>query len=169
VIKKYCVLFAGPVGSSKSPIAHFMSCKFNLPILSNDVIRTEVAEDLLDYNHEEYKKRRDTRLKEILERGESFIYDASIDRSWKELKELLLEHDFQWFVISMDLSKEFLVKLCELKGYNETLKRIDDLLKDHKNFLSHYRSETHINIDDQNFPKRLELVTNQFSKWLNQI
>ena len=167
--KKYCILFAGPIGSSKTPIAHYLSCNFSLPIFSHDTIRTEVAEDLLDYNQQEYKKRRDLRLKHILERGKPFIYDASIDRSWKELKELLSKYDFNWFVIGMDLSKEFLVNLCKVKGYNETLKRIDSLIEDHNNFLSHYPYEPNINIIDQTFTKRLELVGNQSSRWLDKI
>ncbi|MBI4037163.1 hypothetical protein HY385_01950 [Candidatus Daviesbacteria bacterium] len=167
--KKYCILFAGPIGSSKTPIAHYLSYNFNLPIFSHDTIRTEVAEDLLNYDQQEYKKRKDVRLKHILERGKPFIYDASIDRSWKELKELLSKYNFNWFVINIDLSKEFLVNLCKIKGYNETLERIDSLIEDHKNFLSRYSREPNINITDQSFPKRLELVSNQFSRWLDQI
>lgn len=40
--KKFCVTFAGAVGSSKTPVTHYLSCAFCLPILSNDAIRTEV-------------------------------------------------------------------------------------------------------------------------------
>lgn len=168
MFKKYCVLFAGPVGSSKTPTAYHLSYTFNIPIFSHDAIRTEVAEDLLNYDQQEYQNRKNERLKKILENGCSFVYDSSIDRSWKELKEILLKYGYEWFIASFDLSREFLSTLCKIKGYNETLGRIDSLLKDHQNFILRYNQEVDISINDQNFSGRLELVVNKLLYWINQ-
>ena len=73
---KTLITFAGAVGSSKTPIAHFLSLRFGLPIFNNDAIRTEVLEDLGVFDEEEYKRRRDTRLKELAEKNVSFITKA---------------------------------------------------------------------------------------------
>lgn len=54
-MKQICILFAGPIGSGKSPIANYLSYKLNLPIFNNDTIRTEVREDLLKMDVEEYQ------------------------------------------------------------------------------------------------------------------
>lgn len=59
----YCILFAGAIGSGKSPIANYLSYKFNLPVFNNDIIRTEVKEDLLRMDEEEYERRRSQRKK----------------------------------------------------------------------------------------------------------
>jgi len=40
--EKFVILFAGAVGSSKSPIANYLSPKLNIPIFNNDAIRFEV-------------------------------------------------------------------------------------------------------------------------------
>src|SRR3990170_7125982 len=101
---KYIVLFAAPVGTSKTPIAHFLSSKLSLPIHSNDAIRSEVAEDLLFFDQKEYEKLRDKRLEEIFKKGNSFIVDASIDREWDNYKNLINESNYKVFIISIDLS-----------------------------------------------------------------
>ncbi len=43
---KKVILFAGAVGSGKTPISNYLSYKLNLPIYNNDAIRSEVIEDL---------------------------------------------------------------------------------------------------------------------------
>ena len=134
--EKYVITFAGAVGSSKTPIAYYLSWKLNLPIFNNDSIRTEVVEEEGDFSEMEYLKRRDDRIHQIVNSGMSFIYDASVDRIWKDKKIFWRkELGYNVFIISLDLSKELLVKLYNAKKYNETLLRIDELIEDHHIFL----------------------------------
>jgi hypothetical protein len=163
--RKFCVTFAGAVGSSKTPIAHYLGCNFNLPILSNDVIRTEVREDLQSFNDEEYERRRDIRLKEMVEAGASFIYDASVDRKWKSLKVELDKFRYECFIISLDLSKDFLAALYKAKNYPE-VDGLDRLIKEHKTFLTQYRSEVLLSISDATFKDRLKLSHEALARWL---
>lgn len=164
--EKICITFAGAVGSSKTPIAYYLSWKFNLPIINNDSIRTEVTEDLLTFSQEEYKKRRDERLKEILSAGKPFIYDASVDRKWSEFKKQLEEAGYHWFIINLDLSKGFLTKLYQTKGYTESLKRIDQLLTEHQVFLTNHNSEINVHITDQTFSNRLGISAKALAAWI---
>jgi len=115
--KKIIILFAGAPGSSKTPIAHYLSWKFNLPIFSNDSIRSEINEEFDSFNDQEYKKRRDSRLRELADKNFSFIYDASIDRSWSYLNRQVKELGYQAFIISLDLNKKLLTSLYKRKGY----------------------------------------------------
>jgi adenylylsulfate kinase-like enzyme len=64
--KKVCIIFAGAVGSSKTPISNYLSIKLNLPIFNNDAIRSEVIEDLGFFDSNEHIKRRNSRLEEII-------------------------------------------------------------------------------------------------------
>ena len=155
--KKICITFAGVVGSSKTPIAIFLSGKLGLPVLNNDAIRIEILEDLREFQDQEYKKRRDDRLEAVLERNISFIYDASIDREWQKLHEWLLNYNYAWFIISLDLSKDLLVKLYKIKGYGESMERIDQLISDHDNFLLKHGQEINLHISDAEFDERLSL------------
>ena len=163
--KKFCVTFAGAVGSSKTPIAYHLSYTYGIPIFNNDTIRTEVKEDLLEFDEDEYEKRRTFRAKSILESGKSFIYDASIDRRWAELKDYLEEYDYTWFIVSLDLSKELLTRIYKAKGY-DALERLDDLLEDHQEFLNDYGDQVDIHIDDSDFPDRLKISGGAFGDWL---
>lgn len=166
--RNFCVLFAGPVGSSKTPIAHYLSCELNLPIFSNNSIRTEVRADLLAFNNTEYQKRKIKRLQKLLNSGNSFIYNASLDRKWEKIKEMLLKSGYKYFIISLDLSHSFLANLCTAKGYSETLQRIGQLITDHEEFLTKYSGEVNLHITDQNFKERLELSKSEFDKWLKK-
>jgi hypothetical protein len=164
--KKYCILFAGPIGCSKTPIANYLSCQFGLPILSNDSIRTEVAEDLGGYNQEEFEKRRDRRLEEMFKKDESFICDASIDRKWPEIKKYIDQYHFNCFIVSINLTKNFLIKLYNIKGYDESLKSIDRFIDDHEKFFTNNEKEIDVTIDDENFKDRLRTIENKFEDWL---
>jgi hypothetical protein len=165
--KKFGVFFAGAVGSSKTPMAHYLSCKFNLPIFSNDAVRTEVAEDLSAPDQTEYEKRRDKRLAEILEKGYSFIYDASIDRQWGNKHRLLQDRNYKWFIVSLDLSKDFLLKLYKVKGYGDiSSDGMERLISDHDNFLRNFGQEVNARITDQNFHDRLEVSAKALARWL---
>lgn len=166
--RHYTITFAGAVGTSKTPIATYLSYNLSLPIFSSDPIRSEVTEDMGQFDNDEYLKRRNTRLQNTLKSGKSFIYDASIDREWPKLNEKLRKFNYTWFVISLNLSKEFIRGLYEAKGYNESLKRLDSLIKDHDNFLK-YHHEIDLEITDANFKNRLNLSLHAAEKFTRQL
>lgn len=154
----FCITFAGAVGSSKTPISHMVSIEFGLPIFNNDAIRSEVKEDLLEFDSEEYLKRRNQRLQKLILSQKSFILDASIDRTWSELKPILDANKFKTIVISLDLSKELLKKLYKAKDYQDSLKRLDQLHQDHEDFLKQHSQDVFLNINDQEFSNRLNIT-----------
>ena len=168
-MRKICITFAGVVGSSKTPIATYLSGMLDLAIHNNDAIRTEVLEDYGSFVEEQYLKRRDARINAILEKQTSFILDASVDRQWPQLKELLGKQGFNWFIISMDLSKDLLVRLYETKGYTESRQRLDQLYADHEAFLRNYEADIGIHIVDQDFMDRLDISYRKTSEWLRGI
>lgn len=154
-----CVLFAGAVGSSKSPIALHLSWNLGLPIFSTDAIRTEVHEDTLS-NEEDPKLYQDlvtSRMQQVLKTKHSFIFDSSVDRKYARVKKELKNNGYKTFLISLNLSKKLLTKLYLSKGYLESLKRIDNLLKGHENFIKEFGNKVNLNIDDKNFTNRLAL------------
>lgn len=163
---KYIITFAGPPGSSKTPIANYLSEKFSLPIFNNDSIRTEVTEDLLKFNEEEFRKRSLSRLTFLFKQRNSFILDVSIDREWKNYQDKILNSGYKIFTISMDLSRDFLVKLYEVKNYSESLKNIDKFIFDHQQYLSDYSSIVNFSINDKNFLDRLILSELTLANWL---
>lgn len=165
---KYIVAFAGPAGSSKTPISNYLSPKFNLPIFNNDAIRTEVAEDLLKTDDKEFRQRATKRLTELFKSRKSFILDASIDRKWKNYQKQLSQSDYKIFIISLDLSRDFLINLYQAKNYSVSLPWINQLLTDHQNFLSEYSSLVNLSINDQNFIDRLSLSEKSLTSWLNE-
>lgn len=164
--KKVCITFAGVVGSSKSPITNYLSTQLNLPVFNNDIIRTEVQEDIGSLVEAEYLRRRDERLSAILKGGGPFIYDASVDRAWLRFRENLLENGYEWFIVSMDLSKELLLKLYNIKGYEESKTRLDTLMDEHQKFLGVYNSDVGVHIDDAQFGHRLVLAHAAVSAWM---
>lgn len=162
-----CILFAGAPGSSKSPTATYLSYHLKLPIFSNDVVRVEVQEDLLQNDiAEEYEKRRNYRLGQLLSNGDSFIYDASVDRHWSEIKQHLSSNGYSHFIISMDLSRELLEKLYQTKGYHSHLQEIDKVIADHDNFLESFADNVDLHITDDTFAERLELALQAAKSWL---
>lgn len=162
---KFVVLFASAPGSSKTPIAYYLSNKFDLPIHNNDAIRTEVTENLMAFNQKEYEKRRDQRLGEIFRKGNPFIFDASIDREWSNYKKLIEESDHKVFIISIDLSKEFLIKLFKAKNY-EAVDKLGGWIKDHQDFLVQYNTIVNLHITDENFKERLRLSAQKLEEWI---
>jgi hypothetical protein len=166
--KKFIITFAGAIGSSKTPISHYLSIKLNLPIFNNDAIRSEVKEDMGFLDEEEYIRRRDIRLKEILNSGIPFIYDASIDRAWKDKKEYIIQAQYEPYIISLDLSKELLIKLYKAKSYNDSLLVIDTFIQDHNYFLGKYEDDINLHITDKDFKDRLNIVYSNVKKYLNR-
>lgn len=152
---KYCVLFAGPIGSGKSPISNYLSFKLNLPVFNNDIIRTEVKEDLLVWDETEYLKRRNERIQELLKLGNSFIYDASIDRTWPDYKDLIKKSGFQTIIISLDFSKEKLTDIYKAKGYT-AFEALDKTFTEHQHFLQDFEHDVDSHITDSEFAFRLE-------------
>ena len=163
---KYIVSFTGVVGSSKTPIANYLSGVFGLPSFNADAVRSEVIEDKLNYDIPEVEKRFVERLTNMIRKGDSFILDASLDRKFSEYKQKLDESGYKLFLINMNLSREFLVKLYEAKGYADSLKRLDQLIIDHEKFLKEFGDLINVRIDDEMFLKRLEIVENELRKWL---
>ncbi len=166
--KKFIITFAGAIGSSKTPISHYLSIKLNLPIFNNDAIRSEVKEDMGFLDEEEYIRRRDIRLKEILNSGIPFIYDASIDRAWKDKKEYIIQAQYEPYIISLDLSKELLIKLYKAKSYNDSLLVIDTFIQDHNYFLGKYEDDINLHITDKDFKDRLNIVYSNVKKYLKR-
>ncbi|MFA6424348.1 MAG: hypothetical protein WCV83_03515 [Candidatus Magasanikbacteria bacterium] len=165
--KRICITFAGAIGSSKTPIANYLSVKLNLPVFNNDAVRTEVTEDLGKFDSVEHIKRRNKRLKEITKSGISFICDLSVDREWKMLKKLLVKNKYRWFIISLDLSKQFLIKLYKVKGYSNSLNVLDKFWNDHDNFIKNNGNEIGLHISDVDFKNRCETSFKKVRKYLN--
>jgi len=165
-MKKYCIGFAGVIGSSKTPIAHYLSLKFGLPIHNNDVIRTEVTEEFGALNEEEYVKRRDARLQEMIASGRSFILDASVDREWQTMKEAGAKAGYSIFLISLDLSRGMLEKLYHAKGYDRSLQLLDKFFGDHEVFLNEHGADIGLHLNDEQFSDRLRLSHEAVEKWL---
>lgn len=166
--KKVCIIFAWAVGSSKTPISNYLSIKLNLPVFNNDAIRSEVIEDLGFFDSNEHIKRRNLRLEEIIKVWNTFICDVSVDREWTRLKEILVSYDYDFFIISLNLSKDLLIKLYKAKEYFNSLSRIDELIEDHNNFLAQYSGDIKINITDNDFTDRIQISYQAVSKYLEE-
>lgn len=164
--KPVLIAFAGPIGSSKTPIATYLGCTFNLPVFSNDAIRKEVIEDTGSLVEKEYEKRRDERLFQLAEKHISFIYDASIDRRWSDLKKELEARGYRWFIISLDLSFEFVEKLHRTKQYSESAEYLAKNFKEHGTFLEQFGDDIGLSIADETFPERLKLADEALKVWL---
>lgn len=165
--KKFIVIFAGPPGSSKTPISNYLSTLFNLPVFNNDAIRSEVIEDKSFLDEEEQVKRRDERLNKILALNNSFILDASVDRVLGQYVDKIDQLGYGYFVISLDLSKEFLISLYKAKEYGEFINNVDKTLSEHDEFLNRYGNLVNIHITDRDFPNRLEICAEKLSGWLS--
>ncbi len=161
--KPKVILFAGPIGSSKTPIAYHLSYNLGLPIFNRDAIRVEVREDLGALDREQFERRARERLEEIIDKETSFILDASIDRKWSDYKPKI--SNYESFIISLDISKELLIELYNRKGYKASLKRIDRNYKQHQDFLSIYFEEVGLSITDKEFNNRLEYALEKAKEW----
>ena len=126
-MKKIFISYAWATGCWKSPITNYISTKLWLPTFNTDAIRSEVTEDLLEFNMNEAKKRIKERLNLVIQEGSSFIYDASVDRTWWDLKEILIRNWYEFFIISIDLDKETLLDFYKIKWYSESMKMIDKI------------------------------------------
>jgi len=139
-----------------------------LPIFNNDAIRSEVIEDLGVFDNEEHLKRRNSRLEEIINDGNSFICNVSVDREWGKFKEKLISSNYSFFIISLDLTKKLLTSLYLSKNYLESLDHIDELIQDHDNFLSKYSNDIKLHITDKDFLNRIQISYNEVREYLEQ-
>lgn len=163
----FCITFAAPIGTSKSPIAQYIANNLNLTIYQNDIIRTEVKEDLGIYDNEEFEMRCTERIQNIIRKRSAFVCDVSVDRRWPELKEQLMKNNYNCFVISINLSKDFITQLYKSKGYN--LDNLDQSIKDHEVFCSKNKDAIGMTINEADFPDRLEKSLTGCKKWLAKI
>ncbi|HCC68225.1 TPA: hypothetical protein DEP90_03440 [Patescibacteria group bacterium] len=161
------ILFAGPIGSSKSPIANYLSWNLGLPIFNRDIIRTEVREDIRVFDIEEFERRSLERLKRMLKMRRSFILDASIDRKGEEIFSQL--EGYELFLISINLSKDFLKKIYKYKGYLYQDAEFDKNYNEHEKFVKEYAGKIDLSITDVVFKDRLEISLKEVEKWLNGV
>lgn len=166
---KKCILFAGPIGCSKTPVAIYLSWNLGLPVFNTDAIRIEVVEDKMKYlfEDEEYLKRRNERANRLVRLGNNFIFDASMDRTWEETKKELAENGYQYFIISFDLSYDFWRKLSKAKHYENDEEVFKKVYQDHLDFVKENKGIVGLTITDQNFKDRLELSLKAAQKFLS--
>ena len=166
----YCITFAGPVGCSKSPVAHYISTTFGWPIFSNDAIRHEVLEDTLhkELDVELLEDRIAERSKLITQKPSSIIYDASQDRHWDRFYASFTKTPpYKFGVISFDLSPHFYKQLLEAKAYSATAStsRVRQVLEDHERFVEGHRDFIICSITDATFPDRLYVAEEAVRKF----
>lgn len=164
----FCITFSGCVWSWKSPIASYISINLSLPILNADSIRSEVSEDFFKFDVEEFNKRFDRRLNEILESWKSFIYDASMDRYWPVIKKKLESHWYRVFIICLSLSKDFLQKLHDATSYEISDKWLDKLVEQNKKFIENYEKDINLIIDDNSYINRIPVAYESVLKWITK-
>lgn len=168
--KPLCILFAGALGSSKTPIANHLSWNLNLPVFNRDAIRTEVREDTLviEEDPEIFHQRARERLEKLIGMKISFILDSSVDRRYKEIKEWLGKNGYDIYLISIDISKEYLLKLYEAKGYIQSKSELNRFVEEHKKFLDEYSEEVNVVINDGNFLDRLNICLEALKEYIQQ-
>jgi hypothetical protein len=160
-----CITFAGAAGSSKTPIANYLSTSLGLPVFNNDAIRKEVTEDTGHFDVESYNSLQEQRCKALLATGRSFIYDASVDRKWPKFKDWLAQENYRCFVISLDLSHKFLLELFESKKYTEGA-HLPGWIEQHNDFTLKYGDDIGLHIDDTQFADRLNIAKEHVAGWL---
>ncbi len=173
--KPYAVVFAGVPGSSKTIVAQHLSCRFGLPIFSSDVVRSEVKEDLLASNINkpealaEYEKRYEARFAKLLAEGSPLIFDNSVDRRWSTIKHKFQDEGYEWFMIDMELSRNFLVRLFKATGRQKFIdEEMDAYLMQHQSFLNRFDEDINLRITDYTFAKRLVVSENGLRQFLKR-
>ena len=183
--KPYAVVFAGVPGTSKSITAQALSCEFQLPILSSDMVRFEVKEDLrvqhlniredlqfanLNQNGAltEYERRIKERRLEVLARGMPIILDSSVDRTWAEVKGQLQDHEYDWFMVDMELTRKFLEDLYRGTGREAYIDQLDAYCGDHQSFLDTYSADISLEITDTTFLDRRKVAVEGLARFLQE-
>ena len=172
--RPFIVTFAGAPGSSKSIVAQHLSMRFDLPVLSRDTIRSEVKEDLLTESINdpmalaEFERRYADRFNAALSAGKPFILDGSVDRSWGETKPKLEAAGYEWFIIDMELSRQFFTQLFGATRRPKSIEQLDAYLPQHDAFMERYGDEVNLRIDDDGFGRRLELAATALEEFLTK-
>jgi predicted kinase len=182
--KPYAVVFSGVPGTSKSIVGHALSCEYQLPILSSDNVRFEVKEDLrvqsLNIREDlmftsvnqngalaEYEKRIKDRRQEVLARGMPVILDGSVDRTWTEVKATLQEHNYDWFMVDMELTRVFLEDLYRGTGREGYITQLDMYQADHQRFIDEYAEDITLEINDTTFLDRRRVAIDGLQHFLD--
>lgn len=173
--RPYAIVFAGVPGSSKSIIAHYLSCEFNLPIFNNDVIRAEVKEDFLADNINiphvlaEYNKRVVDRHEHVLDLQRPVILDASVDRLWDtQTRQQLIDHGYDWYLISLDWSYGFMANLYARTDRPKAINQLPGYQKQHESFLADCGQDINLHLEDRDFPKRNILAAEGLQSFIGQ-
>jgi len=145
-------------------IASYLSQNLNIAVLNNDVLRDQVRESIGSFDESAYEKLREQKLQSLMDKKLPFIYDASIDRRWSELKAKLVANDYGYFVISLDYTKPLIEKLLIARGSDTST--LDKYTSDHDNFLKHYGSEVNLTLSDKDFDNSLEIGLDAIQDWL---
>lgn len=137
----------------------------------------EVREDLLLDNaadpmvRKEFLTRAYARYQSLLQSKVNFIDDSSADRSWKQKPDdqyfQLVEHGYDYFIISMDVSEKFITKL---HNANKSTSRGEAkrYYEDHRTFLELYSNDVGVHITDQNFPDRMAICEQAAGAFIGQ-
>lgn len=172
--KPYAVAFAGVPGSSKTPIAFYLSIKFGLPIFNNDELRNEVRENLLTDDirspraSAEFERLTKERHEQALSTGRPVIFDGSVDRRWPETKKQLQDHGYSWFLINLELSLPFLTKLFSSTGRGAFVEtKLANYLKQHNDFRAAHQGDISLEITDKDFINRMEVTATGLEQFLS--
>jgi hypothetical protein len=171
--KPYAVVFSGVPGSSKSIVAEALSYKFSLPIFSTDNLRFEIQEDLLSRSinredcAEEYKRRYASRIAEILSSNRPFIRDGSVDRTWPDVKSRLQAANYDWFMVGMELSRDFMESLYMATGRPIAAQQLPVYIAQHNTFMADYSSDVDIMVTDETFHVRREIAVAGLERYLS--
>ena len=155
--KPICITFSWTIWSGKSTISNYLSTKLNLPIFSNDSLRSEVFQDYWETNKTVHLELRNKRMEEVLKSGNSFIWDFSIDREWKDYKQLLSNYNYRFFLICIHSDSTSTTEQkwpSSLKNFNE-----------HELFLNTYTSDLNLHITQENFKDRMNICY----EWIEKI
>ncbi len=157
-MKKVCVCFAGVPGCDKSPLAVRLSWEFGLPVFSNDMIRREIRiENQCKLDIDQYNNRKDGYLNKLLAKGRSIVYDASVDRTWQEFKKRLTQEGYDTFLISFDLSAEFVTRLGSSANSLIESESMQVYFTQHDVFLDNLRTDADVHITDESFADRFDI------------
>jgi len=185
VEKPYAVVFSGVPGTSKSITAQAISCEFQIPILSNDTVRFEVKEDLrvkhLSIKEDlefasvnqngalvEYDRRIKERRLEILDRGIPIVLDGSVDRTWETVKNDLMVNNYDWFMVDMELTRQFMEDLYRGTGREAFIDQLDSYFEDHRIFIEHHQADISVEITDDLFLDRRKVAIDGLHRFLEQ-
>lgn len=162
----FLITFAGMVGTGKSTIAHYLSRNLLLPIFSTDMIRSEIAQDLGQFNQDEFLLRRNQYLTQLINTKSNFILDASVDREWQHYHQQLAQSGYRAFIISLDYSPEKIRQLYQAGHYTNGLDNFEKYQADHQRFLTTFSDAVSLSLTDVDFPKRLPITLKACQQWL---